>query len=315
MRLHETKQRRRSASWAGGRADDGERTPHGRFCWSALLTVIVLLLAETAAAVPEIFFEPDTVSVEGGQAEFETALWLDASGDSIACFDLHLELDSLAVELLAAEEGELFSSAGYPTYFFWDSLSAGQHEILDCLLGYGSFLLGSGEIVCLRLRVVTDETLTTEFVLSEVVVTDIDRQEIPEVLSTPGYADLNALSAIFGGESSAGMRGSDLRARPNPTPAGISIHLRAVEACGAPGALSALLAEPGRACVTIHDIAGRRILSLPLRGSEGVWSGYWSGRDAHGRLTPPGVYFITLPAMRGPACRVVRLGPGHGGGQ
>lgn len=54
------------------------------------------------------------------------------------------------------------------------------------------------------------------------------------------------------------------------------------------------LAEDAAARLTIFDVGGRRIHTFDLQGSAGSLS--WDGRDAAGRGTPPGIYFLRLEA-------------------
>ena len=58
--------------------------------------------------------------------------------------------------------------------------------------------------------------------------------------------------------------------------------------------------------LTVHDVTGRRVADLPL--SAGAASASWDGRDAAGRPTASGVYFLRLTDARGTAsARVLRL--------
>ena len=60
------------------------------------------------------------------------------------------------------------------------------------------------------------------------------------------------------------------------------------------------------ATLTVHDVTGRRVADLPL--SAGAASASWDGRDAAGRPTASGVYFLRLTDARGTAsARVLRL--------
>jgi hypothetical protein len=55
------------------------------------------------------------------------------------------------------------------------------------------------------------------------------------------------------------------------------------------------LSEPGRACLSIVDAAGRRVTGLIDEPSPaGIQEVRWDGRDASGRLAASGMYFIRL---------------------
>lgn len=59
---------------------------------------------------------------------------------------------------------------------------------------------------------------------------------------------------------------------------------------------------PAAASVQIHDVAGRLLRELELRGASDI---AWDGLDARGRQAPNGIYFLsTGGTVRG---RVVRV--------
>jgi hypothetical protein len=65
----------------------------------------------------------------------------------------------------------------------------------------------------------------------------------------------------------------------------------------------------GRARLTVHDVAGRRMAVIAERVlAAGEGSVAWDGRDAAGQAMPAGVYFVRLEAANGVATqRVVKL--------
>ncbi len=55
------------------------------------------------------------------------------------------------------------------------------------------------------------------------------------------------------------------------------------------------LAEPGEVDLTIHDVTGRAVVSLPARTwGAGSWEMRWNGKDAGGRPLPAGVYWVRM---------------------
>ncbi|MBM3317987.1 MAG: hypothetical protein FJY75_09040 [Candidatus Eisenbacteria bacterium] len=270
----------------------------------ALLGTVLFGIAAGAApagAAPVLHFQPDTLFVAPGATEFEWAIWIDGSGDSIACFAVTLEVDTSRVALVAAFEGELYANSGQPTFFVCDSLSPAASRFIDCVLGHRTFLLGPGEIVRLRMESRTSDPAMSEALLAGAIVTDIDRQEIPGVQVESGWLRMNAPSGAPDPRDGPGARGAGgaLRARPNPASGPVSIEWLAPHAAS-PGGVARVF-EPG----------GRLVGSVVLGTGPGI-AGTWTGRDARGRRVPPGLYLIALdrPGPNEPA-RVLLLGEGR----
>jgi len=93
---------------------------------------------------------------------------------------------------------------------------------------------------------------------------------------TPGSASVLALAA------------------PSPNPASGDVTLRFT------------LPEAGDARLTLHDVAGREVARLAAGAhAAGAHTARWNGRDAGGRIAPPGVYLARLVTRDGE--RHVRL--------
>ena len=60
------------------------------------------------------------------------------------------------------------------------------------------------------------------------------------------------------------------------------------------------LARSQRAELSVYDVAGRAVWQLPAsQFAAGLHQVVWDGRDRHGKLTAPGVYFVELKADDG----------------
>jgi hypothetical protein len=74
--------------------------------------------------------------------------------------------------------------------------------------------------------------------------------------------------------------------RPNPTPGAATVRLA--------------LPEAARVRVSVHDLAGRRVVTLQDgRLDAGVHAWRWEGLDAAGSRLPGGIYFVRLRGLEG----------------
>lgn len=102
---------------------------------------------------------------------------------------------------------------------------------------------------------------------------DLARQQLRTYRLYPGSAATAGVGAL--------ATGPRLAVAPNPT------MRRSVVAFA--------LSRPGSVRVVVHDLRGRRIAVLvdgPL--AAGHHEVMWDGRDSHGALAPPGIYFVAL---------------------
>jgi len=90
------------------------------------------------------------------------------------------------------------------------------------------------------------------------------------------------------------LPGGTIAAFPNPFRTSTRLMVPALESGPAPATLE------------IHDVAGRLLRRLDLRGgSNTAYELTWDGKDAAGRAAPNGIYFLsTNDARRG---RLVRI--------
>ena len=62
------------------------------------------------------------------------------------------------------------------------------------------------------------------------------------------------------------------------------------------------------ATLTLHDLTGRRVATLPIRpDGDGRFTATWDGTDANGRQTAAGVYLARLVSADGVAVQRVVL--------
>ena len=69
------------------------------------------------------------------------------------------------------------------------------------------------------------------------------------------------------------------------------------------------LAQPGRVELAIYGVDGRRLRTLVSEAREaGIFRMEWDGRDDHGGIVKPGVYYARLATHQGSFTRaIVRL--------
>jgi len=65
------------------------------------------------------------------------------------------------------------------------------------------------------------------------------------------------------------------------------------------------LARGGSVQVTVHDVHGRRLATLPAGIAPGDGTVRWNGRDDRGRATPAGIYFFRVRTPQGIESRPV----------
>ncbi|UCH83071.1 MAG: hypothetical protein JSW50_11435, partial [Candidatus Latescibacterota bacterium] len=73
-------------------------------------------------------------------------IWVDGSGDSLACVECWVSFDTTLVDLTLAEEGELFVSAPFQRLFFWREIAPDTQSVEGCLLHHTAFTLTPGEL-------------------------------------------------------------------------------------------------------------------------------------------------------------------------
>ncbi len=245
----------------------------------ALALVLAALAApRPASAVPTVYLEPADTTVSVGQ-EFDVRLMINDEADTISNFQVILRFDPNILELVSVEEGSLYVSAGYETFFHVEEESLGTWEIFEVIFPYTSFILTPGELAVIRFGALADGETPIEFLSA--VVMDIDRVEILPLGSAGGHVAVMPGVGVGSGEE--GETGWAVGA-PYPNPSRGSASVRLARPMGA-GGYSAL---------SVYDACGRLVRSLDIPSSAGQTEVFWDGRDDRAREVSSGVYFFRL---------------------
>lgn len=254
----------------------------------------VLLLAAGAVAAPGVSVEPMATGVTVGQ-EFDVSITANSELPALSCYAVTVAYDAFHLELVSADEGDLFALAGLPTFFSQET-NGPDDAWTNCVLGFGTSVATPGELVRLRFRALKDAV--SDIVLTDVVLRDVDRMEVPGVVLTHGQVTSGATATpptVLAGA----LR---MTAFPNPSSGPVRLGLALDRAKGEGLAVDpdALLRDGS---VTLFDISGRRIRTLP--GNRPLWD----GRDAQGRRVASGSYLAVFehPATLRVVTKLVRF--------
>ncbi len=93
---------------------------------------------------------------------------------------------------------------------------------------------------------------------------------------------------------------------PEPTPGAVALAPPSPNPARTSTTLKFAMPARGRVCLSVHDVAGRRIATL-ANGEfpAGDHAVTWDLRDAHGRRVPPGLVFVRLVTPSGASVRRV----------
>ncbi len=270
-----------------------------RCAFQATSAALVLLVVPRAAlTAPTVFFEGEPYCAENPGDRFTASVWVDASPDSIGCYHLFLTYDRTRLMLRTAAEGDLFASAGFPTFFIWEDQQADTTAFTDCLLGAGTFVQGPGEILrlefelrsCTGPRVVPldlTESRANPPPYQTAFLADVRRMLIPGVVYADGHARIcQSCTGAIREENAPGA--AVLELSPNPAADLVRIDWALPLA-------AATLHPGGPPLISVFDPMGRRMLTRPLPGGRAGSTVLPLIGPGASRL-PAGVYWVTLRA-------------------
>ena len=244
--------------------------------------LIVVLVPASLVAAPHVTFSPEGSFVDVGDT-FSVHIAIDGSGDSLACYEISVTIDTLFVELVAAYEGSLFVNSGHGTFFRSYVDAPDTCRVLDCVLGNGTYVLGPGPIAELEFEAKTEGITRVDFV--SIDLRDVERDTIVSVSGGVGYIYIG--NASQAGADAAHVLPRDLSVFPNPFSRDVTISF-------------ATPVDVSNLTIDVYDISGRLVARLHegnCPAGEAVFG--WDGRDSEGRTVPSGVYFARVHTDRG----------------
>jgi hypothetical protein len=258
-----------------------------------LLALALCCTAPVHAAGVRVAVSPETLTVAPGDT-FTVQLRVPVAGDPFNGYVAVMSFDPAAVRFLSqpqiAQEGPLLrdSCATHGTFY---SFAAGGDSMTAAgsMLGNGCATVGPGTLLNLRFTALGSPGVTYIRLRSAVVYNDGNRVK-PLVPSDATIAVGVTLAVPPGPAPRSAPR---LRAVPNPSRG----------ACW-------LRPEPGpagAADITILDMAGRVVRQIPLDPAAPARSISWDGRDAAGRMMPPGVYAARLGRASHPVAQTTLI--------
>jgi len=238
-----------------------------------------------AAPNPTVSFASPVEYVEPG-ALCTLQVMVDGAVDSLSCMGVYIALDDTAVaEFKIAYEGELFKTAGHPTFFHWEETAPDSANAEDCVLGYRTYFLAPGELVRFVFRAKIPGSCRIS--IASIRLWDINRIELAPIAGA--HADLVVRAST--GNDAAFPRAGALYNYPNPFNPSTVLTLRLPLGNG--WAESAVRLD-------IFSVSGDRVRAL-YAGSlaAGAHELVWDGRDDRGAAVATGVYIGIAQTGRG----------------
>jgi hypothetical protein len=228
-------------------------------------------------ANPAVSFSPILTHIRPGQV-CTLQVFVDDAVDSLSCMEIGASYDTAYATCTTAIEGTLYTQAPFPRFYRWEKLGADTVSAVDCVLGYRSYILPPGQLVCFVFKGLKYGVCHVYF--QKVRLFDIDRVELQTIKGEHAEIVVSAQS----GDVPLDVRGASLDSYPNPFNPSTVIVLQ-------------LPGEPGGAktpvSLDIYSASGARVRSLLDQSMPpGRYKTSWDGRGEDGRFAATGVYFV-----------------------
>jgi hypothetical protein len=241
----------------------------------AAAVVLVFALPVASGAVPTVYCDPETVTVDSAEV-FQIAVMVTGL-DTLANYQAIFSYDYSVLEYVAAYEGSLYATSGLQTWFLDEEESLGTYEVWDVIFPALTYVLPPGELFRVEFRALRTGTTPIEFL--SVALTDRYREGIAPIAWSDGFVVAGDMAGV--GVDDTGNAGQLGLPWPNPTSAGVILPVMPGE-------------EPGHARISadVYDSRGRFVAGLISESGSGAPAIRWNGRDGEGREVPAGVYYI-----------------------
>ena len=234
--------------------------------------------AEVVGGSPLVTFEHPELVAEPGDL-FRVNVLVEDPIDSLSCMDILVSFDTSLVELVDAQEGELYKLPPFETFFRWKLVTPDTVDAVDCVLGYRSYVVPPGELLRFFFR--AKRLGEGQICFARARLWDIDRLELSPSLGPCAHVVIRTGTGNNPGNLPAASYLSSF-----PTPFNPSTRL-----------VLYLVPDPSRASqstvtVSIYAPGGDKVRSIfsgtaPAGRHEFVWD----GRNDGGITVSSGVYF------------------------
>jgi hypothetical protein len=205
-------------------------------------------------------------------------VWVDGAEDSLGCIECWVSFDTSLVDLVLAEEGELFTSAAFPRLFFWEDIAPDTQSVEGCLLEYKSFTLTPGEIARYVFQAKKNGACPVR--ITRLNLFDIDRFQYQPIIDPNAWILIGTSTGVEPPPADGGV----FRAFPNPFNPSTTLVLRVADASPT--------SKDTHTTISVYSPCGKKVRDLFAgKLSGGEFQIAWDGRDGRGRSVASGVYF------------------------
>ncbi|MGD9403397.1 MAG: hypothetical protein PVF95_14155 [bacterium] len=239
------------------------------------LVFLLLTLPSAAGAVPVVYCEPETSTVDSAEV-FQVGVMVDQL-DTLSNYQIIFTYDYTVLEFVDAYQGSLYANSGLQTWFTVEEESLGTWEVFDVIFPALTYLLPPGELCRLEFKALKTGFSPIEFI--SVALTDRYREGIAPLTWRDGFIVVGDLAGVEGGASRA-MPPIGFP-QPNPTRGAVTVPL--------------CLCGKDRNCgitVGIYDTRGSFVAGLADRVGITGTGLVWDGCDSDGRKVPAGIYYM-----------------------
>jgi hypothetical protein len=252
---------------------------------SIFLTMLVAVLSLSsmharAQTTPCVSLEPKHIYIEPPEA-CTLYLILGECIDSLSCMECIVAFDTSIVSLESIEEGQLFAGASFPTFFKWERPAPDTGSVIDCVLGYQSYVLPPGELARFVFR--AKQTGVCPVRITSMKLWDISREPLQAEVDSCAYIH----NTVATGVHPIGCPEPRLTCYPNPFNPCTLIILNI------PDEQREVIES--NISLSIYSPAGRMIRSL-YKGlaRSGANEFLWDGSTENGNPAQAGVYFAAV---------------------
>ncbi len=197
------------------------------------------------------------------------------TADSMSCMESVISFDTSLVALTSVDEGGLFDEAPFFTFFEWGYVSPDTISVVDCVMGYRSFILPPGELVSFVFEAKQSGVCPVR--ISKMKLWGIDRIEVLTTVDPSAWIIVDSPTGV----ATSRQNITDFKNYPNPFNPVTTITFS--------------LPAPFKTNLSIFTPGGRLVKTLVDELLvEGRQAKVWNGTDSCGNSVGSGIYFCRL---------------------